>query len=146
MGNNGLNSIQGGGAIQGDMLTGVQSGQRDSKNAILGKYKSNASNEFMTSLGPTQGGSKMNPQMMTQLNGMNPMGMNPQMMAQMNPQMMAMNQMNQMNQMNEMGMGNRNMMGNNMAMGGNRNMGMGNMNMNNMGNMNMAMGGNMNMG
>merc|ERR1719229_1021767 len=77
--NSNLNSIQG---VQGDMLTGMQSGQRDSKNAILGKYKSNASNEFMTSLGQTQGVSKMNPQMMTQMNGMNgmnPMGMNPQM-------------------------------------------------------------------
>merc|ERR1719216_37324 len=97
--NTNMNSIQG---VHGDMLTGMQSGQRDSKNAILGKYKSNASNEFMTSLGQPQGVSKMNPQMMTQMNGMNPMGMNPQMgMSRMgmnqhmlNPQMMGQQMMN----------------------------------------------------
>lgn len=37
---------------KGDLITGQQAAHRDSKNAILGKYKSNPTNEFMTSLGP----------------------------------------------------------------------------------------------
>merc|ERR1719414_1174599 len=114
---NQLNGIQGpqvnGGG--GDMLTGVQSVQRDSKNAILGKYKSNASSEFMTSLGPS--GGKMAPQMMTQMNGMNPMGMNPQMgmgRMGMNPQMNAQMNAPMMGQMNPQMMGRMNQMNSNM--------------------------------
>jgi len=108
----------------GDMLTGQQSVHRDSKNAILGKYKSNPTNEFMTSLGP-QTNARPNPAMMTQMNGMNQMnamGMN---QMAMNPQMM--NQMGMRPQMN-MGMANQMAMGNQMGMGMGNPMGGGQMN------------------
>eukprot|EP01083_Nonionella_stella_P075230 204386_1 len=109
--------------------------KRDSKSNILGKYHTNPTNEFMTSL-PGQQPSGMN---MTQMNnnnmnrmgmnnmnqmGMNQMGMGMQMnnnMNQMGMNPMAMNGFNQMNQMNQMGM-------NQMQMGGMNTMGMNNMN------------------
>jgi len=142
-----------------DFLSGKQSAHRDSKNAILGKYKSNPTNEFMTSLGPQNPNAARGGMMMTQLNGMNAMGMaqQPQQMMGMNQMGMGMNNMNAMgmnqmnpmgmnNQMNSMGMGMNRMqqrpmgMGGMGAMGGNNNMGMGTTNMG-MGGMNgMGMG------
>jgi len=147
----------------GDMLTGQQAVHRDAKNDILGKYKSNPTNEFMTSLGP-QTAARPNPAMMAPMNGMNAMGMsqmgmNPQMMGmnQMGMNQMGMNQMGMrpmgmaapmnamgMNQMNPMGMGNQMAMN---GMGGMNPMGgmnaMGGMNQMAMGSPPMAMGNNM---
>merc|ERR1719295_1868825 len=112
-----------------DFLSGKQSAHRDSKNAILGKYKSNPTNEFMTSLGPQNPNAARGGMMMTQLNGMNPMGMaqQPQQMMGMNQMGMGMNNMNAMgmNQMNPMGMNQMNSMGMGMNQMAQRPMGMG---------------------
>merc|ERR1719295_2221114 len=125
-----------------DFLSGKQSAHRDSKNAILGKYKSNPTNEFMTSLGPQNPNAARGGMMMTQLNGMNPMGMaqQPQQMMGMNQMGMGMNNMNAMgmNQMNPMGMNQMNSMGMGMNQMAQRPMGMGNMNTMGMGSMGMG--------
>merc|ERR1719433_1208871 len=84
-----------------DFLSGKQSAHRDSKNAILGKYKSNPTNEFMTSLGPQNPNAARGGMMMTQLNGMNPMGMNQQPRQMMG---MGMNNMGMNGGMNPMAM------------------------------------------